>query len=120
MRPGLTAGLLLVSMGLAAGRSAPIIVDLYQSMESGRDGDALTPELVSASCRGEAVRWTVNGKLWVSTKNARALPGPAATGGKSLSGREATRTWMFKDRDCRNYVECNFPGDYERITVACY
>ncbi len=107
---------------LASGAGAPpqTPVDLYQDMESGQDGALLTPESMAASCHGDGATWTIQGSMWVSTKNARALPGPVAVGGKVYPGTDATRTWMFRDSDDRNYVECNFAGQYGNITVACY
>jgi hypothetical protein len=110
----------LVLLALAAAGPVQTPVDLYQDVESGKDGDLLTPELVSASCHGGAAKWSVEGKLWVSTKNARALPAPVVVGGKVFAGTEATRTWMFKDSDDRNYVECQFAEPHPRITVAGY
>ena len=114
------AALSFVLLAGAAGVPTQTPVDLYQNMESGKDGDLLTPELVSASCHGDGATWSVHGNLWVSTKNARALPGAVGGGGKAFAGRDATRTWMFNDSDDRNSVECEFTGPHARITVAGY
>ena len=117
-------GLAAASFALLASAAAPpppTPVDVYQDMETGKAGDLLTPELVTASCHGEGAAWSVHGNLWISTENARALSGSVVVGAKAYAGADVTRTWMFKDSNARNYVECNFKNrNITQITVACY
>ncbi len=109
----------LVASAAAVPDTTP--VDLYQDMESGKVGDLLTPELLTASCHGEGATWIVHGDLWLSTDNWRALPGPVVVDGKIFASKEATRTWMFKDSTTHNYVQCNFKDrNLANITAACF
>ena len=95
-------------------------VDIFQDMESGHDGDLLTPAIMNASSHGGGSTWSINGKMWVSTKNPASLPGPVTVGGTTCRGAEGTRSWMFNDNNQLNYVKCTLPGRYSKITVACY
>ena len=99
---------------------AALPVDLFQDMDSGNDGELLTPSIMGASCHGGATTWSINGQMWISTKNARNLPGPVVIGGVIYAGAHATRSWMFNDNNQLNYVKCSLPGRYTRITVACF
>ena len=42
--------------------------------------------------------------MWVSTNNARNLPGPVIVGGVTYSGTGGTRSWMFNDNNAKNYA----------------
>jgi hypothetical protein len=86
------AAISFVSVAFAASAPAPTPVDLYQDMESGKAGDLLTPELATVSCKGDGGEWSIHGNLWISAKNARALPGPVAVGGQTFTAAAATRT----------------------------
>ncbi len=108
----------LVASAAAVPNATP--ADLYQDMESGKAGDLLTPELATASSHGEGAAWSIHGNFWVSTEKPRALPGPVVVGGKTFAGTEATRTWMFKDSNARNFVQYNLKGRITKVTVACF
>jgi hypothetical protein len=95
-------------------------VDLYQDMQTGTNGDLLTPALMNGSSHGGGA-WSVGrGEVWVSTNKGRDLPGPVIVGGTSYTGKAATRSWMFNDNKSLNYVVCTLPGSYPKITVACF
>ena len=95
-------------------------VDIYQDMQSGKDGDLLTPALMNAASHGGESTWTIKGSMWVSSKNAKDLPGPVTVGGTTYPGAGATRSWMFNDNNELNFVRCTVPGKHSKITVACY
>ena len=58
--------------------------------------------------------------MWVSTRNSSNLPGRVIAEGVTYSGVGGTRSWMFNDNNQLNYVKCTLPGQYPKITVACY
>jgi hypothetical protein len=95
-------------------------VDIFQDMESGKEGDLLTPAIMNASSHGGGSQWSINGRMWVSTRNSSNLPGPVTVAGVTYSGAGGTRSWMFNDNNQLNYVKCSLPGRYSKITVACY
>jgi hypothetical protein len=78
---------------------AALPVDLFQDMESGNDGELLTPSIMGASCHGGGTTWSINGQMWVSTRNAIGLPGPLVVGGVTYTDTHATRSWMFNDNN---------------------
>ncbi len=89
-------------------------------MESGKDGDLLTPAIMNASSHGGRSKWSVNGRMWVATRNPTNLPGSVTIEGVTYSGIGGARSWMFNDNNQLNYVKCTVPGSYSKITVACY
>ena len=107
-------------LAFEAGIFAATPADIYQDMESGKDGDLLTPEIMNASSHGGGSTWSLRGSMWVSTKNSRKLPGPVIVDGKTYPGTGGTRTWMFNDSNANNSVACSLAGSYSKITVACY
>ena len=107
--------LALTSEGFAA-----LPVDIFQDMESGHDGDLLTPEIMNASSHGGPTTWTITGRMWVSTRNSTDLPGPVTVSDVTCAGTGGTRSWMFNDANQLNYVKCSLPGRYAKITVVCY
>jgi hypothetical protein len=116
-----------------------VTVDIYQNMESGNDGDLLTPEIMNASTYGgieglDDPEWELDcdpedpdDGLWVSTSHARELPGIVTVNGINYSG-ESTRTWRFRNKYQRNRVaimfgserQWNHPPYHDRITIAAY
>ena len=114
-----------------------VTVDIYQNMESGNDGDLLTPEIMNASTYGgidgvDDPEWELDcdpedpdDGLWVSTSHARELPGIVTVDGVNYSG-ESTRTWRFRNKYQRNRVaimfgserQWNHPPYHDRITIA--
>jgi len=112
----------LVVLWSAFGSTSPAAtpVDIFQDMESGNGGDLLTPAIMDASSHGGGSAWSINGRMWVSTRNASNLPGPVVVGGVTYAGTGGTRSWMFNDNNQLNYVKCSLPGRHSKITVACY
>ena len=118
-------GLFVVVLILSADAFAATPVDIFQDMESGQDGDLLTPAIMNASSHGGGSKWSIHGRLWVSTKNSCNLPGPVTVGPVTVGpvtypGAGGTRSWMFNDDNQLNYVKCTLPSRYSKITVACY
>ncbi len=111
---------LVVVLALSSDLLAATPVDIFQDMENGKDGDLLTPALMNASSHGGGSTWSINGRMWVSTKNSIGLPGPVTVGGLTYPGAGGARSWMFNDNNQLNYVKCTLPGHYAKITVACY
>jgi hypothetical protein len=105
---------------LACAAYATLSVDVFQNMESGHDGDLLTPATMNASSQGGPSTWSITGKMWVSTRKSADLPGPVTVGGVTHTGADGTRAWMFNDANQLNYVKCSLPDRYAKITVACY
>ena len=105
----------LTSKGFAA-----LPVDIFQDMESGHDGELLTPSIMNASSHGGPTTWTINGQMWVSSNQSAALPGPVTVSNVTYTGTDGTRSWVFNDANQLNYVKCTLPGRYAKITVACY
>jgi hypothetical protein len=99
---------------------AAVPVDIFQDMEAGNDGDLLTPAIMNASSHGAGSTWSINGRMWVSTRHPANLPGPVTVGGATYNGTGGTRSWMFHDNNELNYVKCTLPGSYSKITVGCY
>ncbi len=95
-------------------------VDIYQDMESGNDGDLLTPNLMNAASHGARSTWNLTGSMWVSNEHSRNLPGPVIVGGITYPGATATRTWKFNDNSAKNFARVTLASSYPRITVACY
>lgn len=113
-------GLLFGLAATASNLFAALPVDILQDMESGGDGELLTPSIMGASSHGAGTTWSITGRMWVSTKHASALPGLVSAGGVTYAGTNAARSWMFNDNNQLNYVKCSLPGRYTRITVACF
>jgi hypothetical protein len=108
---------------LASGAHAATAVDLYQDMEGGKDGDLLTPAIMSASSHPGAVGWEITGGPWfVSTRHAMNLPGPVTVGGVTYNGTNSTRCWMLNTSNAVNFIGANFgkSGGRSAITVAFY
>jgi hypothetical protein len=95
-------------------------VDIYQDMESGKDGDLLTPAIMNAASHSAGSTWSLAGSMWVSQDKSRNLPGPVIVGGITYPGTSATRTWKFNDGSAKNFVRVTLASSYPRITVACY
>ena len=112
------ASVAMLALNVTAFAATP--VDIFQDMESGKDGDLLTPAIMNASSHGGGSKWSINGRMWVSTRNSSNLPGPVIAEGVTYSGAGGTRSWMFNDNNQLNYVKCTLPGRYPKITVACY
>ena len=112
-------GALMMSVaGAAAFAATP--VDIYQDMQSGANGDVLTPALMNASHHGGG-KWSIDkGELWVSTAKPRDLPGPVSVGGTTCAAKGAGRCWMVRDDKSLNAVTCTLPGPCRKITLACY
>ena len=104
--------------GLAAPGATP--VDIFQDMESGHDGELLTPAIMNASSHGGGSTWSIKGRMWVSASHSASLPGPVSVNEATFPGTGGTRSWMFRDDNQLNYVKCTLPGSYSKITVACY
>ncbi len=113
-------GVFVILLALSSPVLAATPVDIFQDMESGKDGEVLTPAIMNASSHGGGSKWSINGRLWVSTRNSTNLPGPVAVGRMTYAGTGGTRSWMFNDNNQLNYVKCSLPGRYAKITVACY
>ena len=47
----------------SAGVVVAIPVDIYQDMESGNDGDLLTPSIMNASSHGGGSTWSLTGSM---------------------------------------------------------
>jgi len=109
------AGLLLPFVSLGA---TP--VDILQDMETGQDGELLTPAIMNASSHGGGSTWSITGHLWVSADHSARLPGPVSVNGATFPGADGTRSWRFRDDHQLNYVKCTLPDHYSKITVACY
>jgi hypothetical protein len=114
------SGVFLLGLAFPSATIAATQVDIFQDMENGKDGDLLTPAIMNASSHGGGSKWSINGRMWVSTKNTRDLPGPVVVDGATYAGAGGTRSWMFNDANQLNYVKCSLPGHYSKITVACY
>lgn len=95
-------------------------VDIYQDMESGNDGDLLTPTIMNAASHSTGSAWSLTGSMWVSKDNSRTLPGPVIVGGVTYPGTGATRTWKFNDSSANSFARVSLSSSYPRITVACY
>lgn len=110
----------LAVLAFASDILAQTPVDIYQDMGSGTSGDLLTPSIMNAASRGGGAAWSLTGSMWVSSDNARNLPGPVMVGGVTYPGKDAARTWKFNDDSAKNFVRVSLKSSYPRITVACY
>lgn len=110
----------MLGLAFASNLFAVVPVDIFQDMEGGHDGDLLTPEIMNAASHGGPSTWTINGQMWVSTRNSAELPGPVTISNVTHTGTGGTRSWMFNDANQLNYVKCSLPGRYAKITVACF
>ncbi len=102
---------------------AATVVDIYQEIASGKDGDLLVPASMNTSTRPGAAVWAINGGPWfVSTRHARNLPGPVTVGGVTCSGTGGSRTWMLNTSNAMNYVSLYAGKSDSRpaITLAFY
>ena len=98
------AALLASAFGGNALAITPIVVDMYQDMESGNAGDVLSTSIMNASAHG-AQGWSAyTGTMWVSTLYHRDLPGPVVAGGVTYNGTGGTRSWMFNNDNLMNCV----------------
>jgi hypothetical protein len=116
----LFGGTLVVVLALGSNLFAAPPIDIFQDMESGHDGDLLTPAIMNASSHGGGSTWTIQGRMWVSTRNSTSLPGPVNVDGVTYPGTGGSRSWMFNDNNQLNFCKCSLPGRYSKITVACY
>ena len=95
-------------------------VDIYQDMQSGANGDVLTPALMNASHHG-AGTWSIDkGELWVSNTKPRDLPGPVSVGGTIYAAKARTAVGWCMMISPFNAVTCTLPEFCRRITLACY
>ena len=116
-----SALLLVVFAALPANVLAATPVDIYQDMESGNNGDPLSPAVMNASNHGGRSTWAVErGRMWVSDSHHRDLPGPVLVGSKTFSGKGGSRSWAVNDSRAANYVVGSLPGSYSKLTVACH
>jgi hypothetical protein len=120
MERNVFVGILVAILTLAPNLFAQTPVDIFQDMESGQDGDLLTPAIMNASSHGGNSTWSIEGTMWVSTRNSRNLPGPVRIGDVTYPGTGGHRSWMFNDNNQLNFCKCSLPGRYSKITVACY
>ncbi|HEY1210867.1 MAG TPA: hypothetical protein VGE85_15990 [Terracidiphilus sp.] len=97
-----SCGVLMLGLALASNLFAAVPVDIFQDMESGNDGDLLTPAIMNASSHGGGSTWSINGQMWVSTRNSRELPGSVTVDGVTYTGKGGTRSWMFNDNNQLN------------------
>ena len=107
-------------VGIGADALAATPVDGYQDMESGANGEVLTPALMNASHHGGGTWSNDKGELWVSTAKPRDLPGPVSVGGTNHAAKGAGRCWMVHDDKSLNDVTCTLPDFCRKITIACY
>jgi hypothetical protein len=119
-------GLLVLGLGCLEGLAlepktpTATSADIYQEMRGGKDGDLLSADVMNAGSHGAASQWSLTGSMWVSSKNAKDLPGPVTVGGVTYPGAGTNRSWMFNDNNELNFVRCTLPGSHSKITVACY
>lgn len=118
--------IMLGGLWLALTVSAPkvfagLAVDVFQDMESGSDGELLTPSLMGASSHGGGTTWSLNGHLWVSTKNASDLPDPVVVAGVTYAGTHPTRSWRFNDdKHSIRFGQTSAHGDHPDATTQSY
>jgi hypothetical protein len=113
----------LVALVFHANVFAATPVDVYQSMESGSDGDLLASTLVNGSSYPSGKGWSLSSgaDLRVSNKYARDLPSPVLVGGVTYPGTNSTRTWMYNCNNAKHYASLALPGSgHPNITIACY
>lgn len=108
-----------------------VIVDIYQNMESGNDGQLLSAGIMNAASHGglgvTPATWDFKygDQMWVSTDHARDLPGLVTVGETNYSGSSA-RSWRFRNREELQCVKVRFgtnqwdAPDHDRITIAAY
>jgi hypothetical protein len=114
-------GVFVVVLAVNSEILAATPVDIFQDMDSGNDGDALTSTIMNASSHGGGSTWTVErGNLWVSTHYHRDLPGPVIVNGTTYSGTGGTRSWTVNDSHANNYVVGTLAGNYSKLTIACH
>ncbi len=117
-----TVSLLLVVLPSGALAAQP--VSLYQSMESGNNGDLLTSTIMDASSYSSSAgtwTWSVpSGSMWVSTSYPHDLPGPVSVNGTVYNGTGSTRTWMFDCNNGYNLVRGTYSTTFTNWTFGCY
>ncbi len=116
-------GVFVVVLALGSDVLAATPVDIFQDMESGKDGDLLTPAVMSASSHGPAVAWKIEGQVWVSAAQSYNLPHSLIVGGKTYPATKGSRCWKFNDSSMRNLVRCGFDrtdSTKTKISVGCY
>lgn len=117
---------------LLCGIVGAVDVDIYQTMESGGNGDLLTPETMNRSSHGGygdvVATWQFgsgNG-MWVSENHARSLPESVMIDGTNHSTSSNTRTWRFRNKEEMQYVRVSYSSNewgapyHDRTTVGCY
>ena len=115
----ISAGIVALVLASQSTMLAATPVNIYQDMESGNDGDLLTPAIMNASSHGGST-WSIKGEMWSSTDGTANLPGPITVGGVTYAGTGGTRSWAFSDSNANNFVSCSLPGMHAKITVACF
>ena len=113
----------VIVLALAADVPAATPVDIFQDMESGKEGDLLTPAILKASSHGAAADWKTEGQVWVSTAQSYTLPGPLTVAGTTYPAAKGTRCWKFNDNAMRNMVRCGFDSvnsSRTKVSVGCY
>lgn len=139
--------LFLISLVLNTNIHA-VNVDVYQSCDSGNDGDLLTSEIMNATSYGAVIgqpdaEWKLScpdqdsgDGMWVSTMHTRQFPGVIEVHGKEYSG-QSSRSWRFRNKYEGNRVFVLFGHErqyneetqkpegqgkpyHEKITIACF
>jgi hypothetical protein len=98
-------------------------VDLYQSMESGSNGNLLTPAIMNASSYSipsGTWSWTLLGSMWVSTSYSHDLPGPVSVNGTVYNGTGSTKTWMCYCNNAGDFARGNRSSTFTNWTFGCY
>ena len=112
--------LVLSVFGGNAIATTPIVVDMYQDMESGNAGDVLTASVMNPSSHPNGSGWnTQGGTMWVSTLYHRDLPCPIICGGVTYNGTGGSRSWVFNNNLLNNCVRLGL-ADHKEVTMACY
>ncbi len=97
------------------------IVDIYQDMESGSDGNVLTASILAASSHGSGGTWnTAEGNLYVSTDSigVRQLPMPVIVDGVTYRNPIHTHSWMVPDNTIKQRILFSASDPHSKVTVS--
>ena len=89
-------------------------------MESGNNGDVLTPTIMNASSHPATLTWITSNATWVSTGHTYDLSGPVVVGETTYNGTGGTRTWALNNNNQHRYIRGSWNASPSKMTVAFF
>jgi hypothetical protein len=103
-----------------------LLADVFVDMEAGKDGDLLTPDILTGGTHGVGGKWRVSGdpkplsKFYVSTAAASKLPIPVVLRDGTRCTEAGTRGWDYDHSVGAQTVGYRFATPRSNFSVGCF